>query len=69
MSFYRVEVDDIAEGCSHCHAGRCWTVVYGHGEDETAIGIAWDDEEEAEDICALMNQAFEAGQAHQGEKP
>src|SRR5438132_51303 len=47
--------------CMHCHQGALYTIVSGEGEDETEIGSAWGDLELTEDICDLMNMAYEAG--------
>jgi hypothetical protein len=69
-SHYRVDVAD-ATGCVTCGAGRYWTVVSGEGEDTIAIGTHLADQELTEDICDLMNMAYEAGKkaaADTGEK-
>ena len=61
--FYRVDVASGHEGCKECKAGTFWTIVYtAPGDDElTEIGTSWADEELAQDICDLMNMAFDAG--------
>jgi hypothetical protein len=66
---YRVDPQAGNEGCDRCHAGTFWTIVYrekGSTED-TEIGTAWGDKELAEDICDLMNMAYEAGKEAAGE--
>ena len=59
--FYRVALADGGGGCNACGHGQYWSVVWGAGEDECQIGTSWGDKEVAEDICDLMNMAFEAG--------
>jgi hypothetical protein len=69
-SFYRVkEADmDVHRGCSHCGAGWYWTVVYNDTDGhEVEIGTSWQGDEGkqlAEDVCDLMNMAFDAGREH-----
>jgi len=60
---YRVDIADGQEGCTHCSAGAFYTVVYTDDDagDVTEIGTSWADRELAEDICDLMNMAYEAG--------
>jgi len=53
---YQIEVDD--PGCAGCGARRAWTIT---GPDGVAIGTSWLDEECAQDICDLMNMAYDAG--------
>jgi hypothetical protein len=50
--------------CVTCGNGTMWTVVFGEGDELTEIGQAWGDYELVEDICDLMNDAFEAGMVH-----
>lgn len=60
-SYYRVIGDG---GCEHCEAGKMWTIVHSEGagtDDEVAIGSSWGDKNLTEDICDLMNMAYEAG--------
>lgn len=58
--YYRVVASD--PGCPHCHNGQYWTVVYVDTDGQTvAIGTDWADQETAEDVCDLMNMAYEAG--------
>lgn len=61
-TFYRVVEDTPGEGCAHCGHGKHWTIVSGEGDAEIGIGTAWGDQELAQDICELMNMAFDAGQ-------
>lgn len=63
--YYRVKMAtgiDV-EGCAHCGAGKQWSIVYvEHGAtEETEIGQSFGDRELADDICDLMNMAYEAG--------
>lgn len=59
--FYRVDLDDGEKGCSACGHGQYWTVVHGAEGDECQIGTSYADRETAEDVCDLMNMAYEAG--------
>lgn len=62
-AFYRVEEQARAETECKCPACVLWTVVYDDGEP-TEIGTSWQGEagkEAAQDICDLMNMAFDAG--------
>jgi hypothetical protein len=61
VSNYRVEKIDNGSECEHCNRGTYWTVVSGHGDDETEIGQSFADKELTEDICDHMNYAFDAG--------
>jgi hypothetical protein len=58
--FYRVVTDDPKQ-CVTCGRVAFWTIAYGVGEEETGIGMSWEDKEMAEDICELMNMAYGAG--------
>lgn len=64
--FYRVE--EVIRSAADCPCAACqeWTIVY-EDPDLTEIGSSWKGEagrEVAEDICDLMNMAFETGQEH-----
>ena len=61
--YYQVAVASGHDGCFACKQGRFWTVIYFlDGEDEgTEIGTSWADEETAQDVCDLMNMAYDAG--------
>lgn len=63
--FYRVEKTDDPGECLNCkqHCAM-WTIVFNDGDDPTEIGQSWGDREMADDICDLMNMAFEAGLEH-----
>jgi len=65
QGFYRVEEDASYEACKHCGHGTYWTIVSGTGEDVFACGISYGDKEAAEDICDLMNMAYDRGQESQ----
>jgi hypothetical protein len=61
--FYRVEEVIRPAGNCECPACVLWTIVYDDGEP-TEIGTQWqgeDGKELAEDICELMNMAFDRG--------
>jgi hypothetical protein len=61
-TYYRVEPSDTGgSACEHCGRGGYWTIIYGPDGDETEIGTAWEDRGLADDICDLMNMAFDAG--------
>jgi hypothetical protein len=61
--YYNVEMAAGEDGCSHCGAGKMWAIVYvEHGQTEkTEIGQTFADRELADDICDLMNMAYESG--------
>jgi hypothetical protein len=59
MTQFRVIVDD--EPCKACGKGAFYTVVSGEGEEECGVGSSWADQETAQDICDLMNMAYDAG--------
>lgn len=63
--FYRVEPEPIGAGECGCANCQQWTVVYdAPGGGPTAIGTSWQGDagkETAEDVCDLMNMAFDAG--------
>jgi hypothetical protein len=61
---FRVERWSGEKACEHCGHGATWTIVFGEGDGLTEIGQAWEDFELVEDICDLMNDAFEAGREH-----
>lgn len=52
-----------ADGCAHCAEGQQWSI---HDTVEKVdIGQSWggpEGKESAEDVCDLMNMAFDAGQ-------
>jgi len=61
--FYRVEEQLRSEAECKCPNCVMWTVLYDDGEP-IDIGTAWqgdDGKEAADDICDLMNMAFDAG--------
>jgi hypothetical protein len=68
QSHYRVVLDD-DKGCTKCGHGLFYTVVSGTGEEEMGVGTSWGDKEAAEDICDLMNMAFDAGVESMTEQP
>lgn len=63
LGHYRVEQSQNGDGaCPTCGHGKHWTVVSGTGEDACEIGQSFGDRGLTEDICDLMNMAFDAGQ-------
>lgn len=60
--YYQVKMAAGEDGCSHCGAGKMWAIVYvEHGQtEETEVGQTFGDHELAEDICDLMNMAYES---------
>lgn len=56
---YRVAVE--SPGCKVCGHDAFFDIVSGFGDDERAQGQSWNDRELAQDICDLMNSAFEEG--------
>lgn len=69
--FYRVELTATGQPECQCENCQLWTVVYDDGEP-TEIGTSWqgaDGKEAAQDVCDLMNMAFDAGkEAHKREE-
>lgn len=64
QGFYRVEEQLRSE--AECKCGNCvmWTVVYEEDGMPVEIGQAWQGEAgqaAADDVCDLMNMAYEAG--------
>lgn len=62
--FCRVEEQARDGGCA-CSECVMWTIVYDDEGEPTEIGQAWrgrDGQEVAQDICNLMNLAYERGQ-------
>ena len=53
---YFVEVDE--NGCSHCGAGRTYTVI---GPDGVAFGQSWESEDDASGMAEILNEAFYRG--------
>lgn len=65
--FYRVEEQIRSESECKCPGCVLWTIVFDDPEP-TEIGTAWqgdEGKEVAEDICDLMNMAFDAGREKQ----
>jgi hypothetical protein len=66
--YYRVEVASDQPGCRYCGHGKFWTVIYSEADgDILEVGTAWADRDVAEDICDLMNMAYEAGIENNGQ--
>lgn len=56
---YVVEVE--RNGCEYCGAEKYWVVVFT--PDNLAGGTSYSNEEEAEDMAAAQNDAYEKGRA------
>jgi len=60
------EITPSSDGCCTCGAGQYWTICYQNPDGSyTEIGTSWqgtEGKETAEDICDLMNMAYDAGQ-------
>jgi len=61
--FYRVEAAE--GGCEHCGHDKFWDIVFTENGETCATGQSWGDKEHAEDICDLMNMAYDRGQESQ----
>lgn len=60
--FYRVESTGDPGECMHCQqACEMWTIVFDNDGEPTEVGESWGHKETAEDICDLMNMAYDAG--------
>lgn len=56
---YRVVVDENHRpSCPHCKHDTFYTIADADG---VYIGTSWGDEETVQDICDLLNMAFNAG--------
>jgi hypothetical protein len=53
---YKVIVD--TEGCAECRGKRTWCIL---DPTETASATSYGNEDEATEICELMNEAYWAG--------
>lgn len=53
---YSVEVDD--DGCERCQAHRTYSVLCPDG---AAVGVSYENRDDAEDLARYMNEAFWAG--------
>lgn len=58
---YRVAPAAGHEGCGHCGRGAMWAIVSGEGENLTEQAMTWENRELADDVCGLMNVAYDAG--------
>lgn len=54
---YVVEVEQ--NGCEHCGQNKYWTVVFT--PEDVALGQSWGEEEAAEDVASMLNDAYEKG--------
>lgn len=61
QSFYRVDVAVGKEGCLYCGHDAYYTITYEDEGERVEIGTSWSDQECAQDICDLMNMAYDAG--------
>lgn len=62
---YRVAADK--EPCDHCQQGGMYTIVVLEDGVEVGIGSSWGDKDFAEDLCDLMNMAYDFGKEAQGD--
>ena len=66
-AFYRVEEVILPAGNCTCPNCQQWTIVFEDAGEPTEIGNFWqgdDGKEQAEDICDLMNDAYDLGYDH-----
>ena len=57
---YNVEIS--SAGCERCGVGTQWAIVTNLNGEPTEIGgMTWGDKETAEDICEMLNEAYERG--------
>jgi hypothetical protein len=56
-ALYHVEVEN--DGCKECGAYKRWTVV---GPEDTAIGMSFEIQEDAEELAEMLNGAVNEGQ-------
>jgi hypothetical protein len=61
VSFYRVELTKDAGACDHCGRGHYWDVVHDENGEPIAESTSYHDKGDAEDVCAMLNAAFELG--------
>lgn len=63
LQFY--EITPSGDGCNHCADGQYWTICSKKPSGEyIEIGTSWqgpEGKETAQDVCDLMNMAYEAG--------
>jgi hypothetical protein len=62
--FYRVE--EVIRSAAECQCPACvlWTIIYDDDGQPVEIGTSWqgdEGKETADDVCALMNMAFDRG--------
>jgi hypothetical protein len=63
-SFYRVTEEIRDEAYCKCQACVMWTIVFQENGEEVEIGQSWQGvlgHDAAQDICDLMNMAYDAG--------
>lgn len=66
-AFYRVEEVILPAGNCTCPNCLQWTIVFDESGAPLEIGSSWqgdDGKEKAEDICDLMNDAYDLGYDH-----
>jgi len=61
QDFYRVALSANDDACTQCGHGAYYTIVYKDGDEDVEIGSAWADADLAENICELMNMAYDCG--------
>lgn len=58
--YYQLAVQE--DGCHNCGHGTMWTVFYKDEKGEPVeIGQAWGDQDLTQDVCDLMNMAYDRG--------
>ena len=57
-----IEVDD--NGCKHCGRGRTYTII---GPNDVGLGTSYEDEEQASELCEMLNGAYYIGASNSPE--
>jgi hypothetical protein len=60
-AFYRVEPSPDHAGCATCSHGQMWDIVHDEDGEPTAESTSWGDKEFVEDLCEMMNDAYQKG--------
>lgn len=61
--YYRLE--EVA-GCKECGHGKEYEIAYTKGTEEMCMAVTYGDREEAEYVCGILNDAYEAGAQQEG---
>jgi hypothetical protein len=66
MRVYKVVAEQ--KPCKSCKVGGMWTIEWteltGEAPEQVRIGTAWGSKEFADDVCGLMNMAYDLGAEH-----